>query len=230
MAIAIWAVYPFLPAFESPKTSVQAVASQDVNPAASRTKAQKKKAKVSRPPPPPEQIVPPAQAKTFSQREALLRAILVPLLPVLTSTILRSPTLPQPLIEPYNHPSYPLRILSSAHSTFSSVVVVGEALPPPPNADISLTGPHSLRYLRAGHSLLGGVWIGAKVQVEDGFEPVHDEAGESLGDSIYSAFVLQEAARLANKRDGEPRESALIMYALLTLRNRPLTSQTLIEA
>lgn len=38
-----------------------------------------------------------------------------------------------------------------------------------------------------------------------------DEAGEPLGDSIYSAFVLQEAARLVERPDGRARENALFM-------------------
>ena len=43
----------------------------------------------------------------------------------------------------------------------------------------------NFRFLRADHSLLGGRWIG---------ERITDPSG--LGDSIYSAFVLQEAVRL----------------------------------
>ena len=39
--------------------------------------------------------------------------------------------------------------------------------------------------LRVDHSLLGGAWVG-----EQGF-------GKEIGDSIYTAFLLQEAARLA---------------------------------
>ena len=62
------------------------------------------------------------------------------------------------------------------------------------------------RYLRADHSLLGGVWVGDKA------------FGNEIGDSIYSAFVLQEAIRLAERErlDGGG-ENALIMcaYALL---------------
>ena len=56
------------------------------------------------------------------------------------------------------------------------------------------------RYLRADHSLLGGVWIGEKAY------------GKEIGDSIYTAFVLQEAIRLAKRGmvDGG-EENALIM-------------------
>ncbi|EMD40933.1 hypothetical protein CERSUDRAFT_111514 [Gelatoporia subvermispora B] len=210
LAILTWAIWPFIPSFETPKAPVQVTAPQDTKSTTGKTKQQRKKA--------PEKTTsatqpaaPPTQSKAVSQRGAISRSILVPLLPVLTMTILRSPTLSKPLTEPYYHPSYPLRILSSAHSTFSNVVVVGEALPPSsleqPVAGIA----NSLRYLRAGHSLLGGVWIGPKVHVDDDTEPLRDEAGEPLGDSIYSTFVLQEAARMSEKPNGEPRESALII-------------------
>ena len=58
------------------------------------------------------------------------------------------------------------------------------------------------RYLRADHSLLGGVWVGSKA------------FGNKIGDSIYTAFVLQEAVRLAKREriDGG-EENALIMCA-----------------
>ncbi|OCH94347.1 hypothetical protein OBBRIDRAFT_770124 [Obba rivulosa] len=210
LAIVTWAIWPFVPSFETPiEIPVQNSTPQEPKSAPGKTKGQRKKTPAAKPSPTPQQAAISAQAKRVSQRSALSRAILVPLLPVLTSTILRSPTLPKPLTEPYYHPSYPLRILSSAHSTISNVVIVGEALPP--TTDSSITAASSLRYLRAGHSLLGGVWIGPKVHAGDDIEPPRDEAGEPLGDSIYSAFVLQEAARLAEKTDGKPRESAVMI-------------------
>jgi hypothetical protein len=68
-----------------------------------------------------------------------------------------------------------------------------------------------MRYLRASHSLLGGVWIGDQVPITD---DVVDSQGTPLGDSIYAAFVLQEAARLVDStemgKDGK-WENALIM-------------------
>ena len=48
-------------------------------------------------------------------------------------------------------------------------------------------------------NLLGGAWVG-----EQGFE-------KEVGDSIYTAFVLQEAVRLAKRARGE--ENALINYS-----------------
>ncbi|KAG0709846.1 hypothetical protein DFH29DRAFT_17295 [Suillus ampliporus] len=117
--------------------------------------------------------------------------------------ILRSPTLADSLVPPYNSTAYPLRILNSTRSK-TGVVVVGEILPP---ANGSSTPVQSIRYLRASHSLLGGVWIGDKVATLDNFPPPTDQRGTPLGDSIYSAFVLQEAVRLVNStpqgREGE---------------------------
>lgn len=124
---------------------------------------------------------------------------------------LRAPTLPRPLLKPYTHPTYPIRILSSVQST-TGLIVVGEALPP--TADQEITAIHSLRYLRASHSLLGGVWIGDKVATKDDAAPAVDEEGTPLGDSIYATFVLQEAARLVDSTDiGKKNkwENALIM-------------------
>ena len=74
------------------------------------------------------------------------------------------------------------------------------------------------RYLRADHSLLGGVWIGKLA------------FGKEMGDSIYAAFVLQEAIRLAKReRVDAGEENALIMYvhapsSRFVLANRPLFS------
>jgi len=53
-----------------------------------------------------------------------------------------------------------------------------------------------MRYLRASHSLLGGVWINDRAWSVDASFAVRDAAGIRLGDSIYTAFVLQEAVRL----------------------------------
>jgi hypothetical protein len=55
-----------------------------------------------------------------------------------------------------------------------------------------------MRYLRASHSLLGGVWIGDRVATKNNAPPVVDSKGTPLGDSVYATFVLQEAARLVD--------------------------------
>ncbi|KAF5358909.1 hypothetical protein D9758_004807 [Tetrapyrgos nigripes] len=95
---------------------------------------------------------------------------------------------------PFRHPSYPLIIHSSVQSD-TGLIVVGEALENP-NAEGSV--PHAVRYLRAAHSILGGVWVGSNVRSLDDEAPMYDSRGKALGDSIYGTFVLQEAARLVN--------------------------------
>ncbi|KAG1783081.1 S-adenosyl-L-methionine-dependent methyltransferase [Suillus placidus] len=123
---------------------------------------------------------------------------------------LRPPTLVDSIVTPYNSPTYPLRILNSTQSK-TGVVVVGEILPPDDRSSPPL---HSIRYLRASHSLLGGVWIGDGVATLDNFPPLTDQDGTPLGDSIYSAFVLQEAVRLVNStpqgRKGECNHALII--------------------
>ena len=72
---------------------------------------------------------------------------------------------------------------------------------------------HSARYLRVSHSLLGGVWINEKVETIGNVEPVRDLDNNPLGDSIYAAFVLQEAGLLVNntKSRNSDWKNALIM-------------------
>ncbi|KAK7061960.1 spermidine synthase [Favolaschia claudopus] len=110
---------------------------------------------------------------------------------------LGSPVLPHPLDKPYLHPTFPMIIHSSVQST-TGLIVVGEALPPKSYEGGPDSEMHSLRYLRASHSLLGGVWMGGKVATLDDVPPQVDSFGTPLGDSIYGTFVLQEAARLVN--------------------------------
>ncbi|EPQ59134.1 hypothetical protein GLOTRDRAFT_54861 [Gloeophyllum trabeum ATCC 11539] len=148
---------------------------------------------------------------SFGQKYMFPLIIVLPLI----QSYLRPPTLPRPLLEPYNHPSYPLRILSSTQST-TGVIVVGESLPVPSALVGQVPDNHleNIRYLRAGHSLLGGVWIGDKIAYREGSrreDVVVDAHGEPLGDSIYAAFVLQEVARLVDKRAREEHQKALII-------------------
>ncbi|KAJ7167466.1 spermidine synthase [Mycena filopes] len=114
-----------------------------------------------------------------------------------THKSLASPVLPHPLPEPYLHPTFPLLIHSSIQS-ITGLIVVGEALPPPSYNGGPDNEMHSLRYLRASHSLLGGAWMGSKVATLSDAPPMTDSFGTPLGDSIYGTFVLQEAARLVN--------------------------------
>lgn len=142
--------------------------------------------------------------------------LLVPLLTLWTiiSPFLASPVLPHPLETPYTHPTFPLRIHSSVQST-TGLIVVGEALPPKEPADEDDQSMHSVRYLRASHSILGGVWMYDKVMSLDDIPPLVDSEGNKLGDSIYSTFVLQEAVRLINSTEKGAQNklaNGLIMY------------------
>lgn len=115
------------------------------------------------------------------------------------SPLLANPVLPHPLPQPFTHPTYPLQILSAVQSV-TGLITVAEWLPLPSQIENDQE-MHSVRYLRASHSLLGGVWTRSKVQTLDGALPVSDSFGTPLGDSIYSTFVLQEAARLVNSTE-----------------------------
>ncbi|KAI0307094.1 hypothetical protein B0F90DRAFT_1813906 [Multifurca ochricompacta] len=142
----------------------------------------------------------------------LLKPGLAVLFLSLSLWLMNPPLLPRPVTRPYTHPNFPLRILSST-SSVTGVIVVGESLP----SDVQGTSeryPTSLRYLRASHSILGGVWIGDKIATRANSAPLLDAEGTPLGDSIYSAFVLQEAVRLINTSDRaiQPdREKALFI-------------------
>ncbi|KAH7334831.1 S-adenosyl-L-methionine-dependent methyltransferase [Rhizoctonia solani] len=92
--------------------------------------------------------------------------------------------------EPWTSPSGNVRVLARTDST-TGVVVVAENL------------VDKFRYLRCDHSLLGGMWIAGSRS------PLNSDG---LGDSIYTAFVLQEAVRLV-KRPASPKgqERSLII-------------------
>lgn len=59
----------------------------------------------------------------------------------------------------------------------------------------------SYRYLRCDHSILGGRWV------------IKAPFGDKLSDSIYAAFILQEAVRLVEraKPPVTQPEKALVM-------------------
>ncbi|KAF8076632.1 spermidine synthase [Lyophyllum atratum] len=136
---------------------------------------------------------------TENQIKMILIAGIVALL-VSTYQNLSAPVLPHPLKETYTHPAHPIQIHFSVQST-TGLIVVGEALPPRGYNGEDDQEMHSVRYLRASHSILGGVWMGSKVNLLDDEPPVRDSLGTPLGDSIYSTFVLQEAARLVNSTE-----------------------------
>ena len=129
---------------------------------------------------------------------------------------------------PYVHPSGNVTILSSKQST-TGIIVVGETAPG--------NEPHSqMRYLRASHSLLGGVWTNERAVGMDESFVVYDAAGNRLGDSIYTAFILQEAVKLitsTSRGDDWSGSEALIIglgtgIATTALRNHGLGT-TIVE-
>lgn len=161
----------------------------------------------------------PARANSGTEGSNILRFAVLPLLPYLFQNI-QDPTLNKPLEVAFTHPQAPLRILSSVKSLYSGVVVVGEVTPPTQAAIEAgnVTEPHSMRYLRAGHSLLGGVWTDDRVYRKDGSGPLgFDSNGVPIGDSVYGAFVTQEAARFIQRKDPSKQQSALMMYVLCSL-------------
>ncbi|KAK0206700.1 spermidine synthase [Desarmillaria ectypa] len=123
---------------------------------------------------------------------------------------LYSPVLPHPLLQTYTHPSYPLQIHSSVQST-TGLVVVGQALALSSDPDHPDNKMSHVRYLRAAHSFLGGVWMGPKVMTIEGVPSLHDSHNHPLGDSIYGVFILQEAARLVNSTTKTEWENALVI-------------------
>lgn len=175
----------------------------------------KKKGSASPPssPPEPKELSKPKETQAEFAKKHSWRVTILPIIPLL-ATFVRPPVLPKPLPEPYYHPTAPLRVLSSVHSAYSGVVLVGEVLPPTPSEVEAgnVTEPHSLRYLRAGHSLLGGVWIGDRVYRRDGSGPLQlDSDGNPIGDSIYGTFNMQEAVRLVSMPETGLKKNALVM-------------------
>jgi len=123
-----------------------------------------------------------------------------------------NPILPHPLHQTFTHPTYPLQILS-AEQSITGLITVGQCLPASNFKNGNEQDMHSTRYLRASHSLLGGVWTHDNVHVLDE-PPISDSFGVRLGDSIYTTFVLQEAVRLVNSTTAGKKEewqNALIM-------------------
>ncbi|KAG8901881.1 hypothetical protein FRB99_005021 [Tulasnella sp. 403] len=130
---------------------------------------------------------------------------------------------------PCNTPVYPyvagkngqVRILAAADSV-TGMVLVGESL------------NSGFRYLRCDHSLLGGVWIGedkvaaiSTTKYNKATAGGVDLQGDRLGDSIYTAFLLQDGMRLFKRgavadRKTEP-ESALVIGLGAGIMARSLT-------
>ncbi|KDQ17982.1 hypothetical protein BOTBODRAFT_29296 [Botryobasidium botryosum FD-172 SS1] len=95
---------------------------------------------------------------------------------------------------PYAHPPYPyttgdgsVKILARSQSV-TGMIVVAESM------------KDSYRYLRCDHSILGGRWI------------IRAPFGDKLSDSMYAAFILQEAVRLVEREEtSEQTKKALVI-------------------
>ncbi|GJJ08614.1 hypothetical protein Clacol_002833 [Clathrus columnatus] len=130
-----------------------------------------------------------------------LRRFVVLVIPVTLGVIssglppIASPTLPyvRHSVSPQTGTTASVRVLAQKEST-TGLILTGEYI------------EKSFRFLRADHSLLGGRWIGSKVT---------PDSRNNQGDSIYSTFVLQEAVRLIEPKDGQKgiggRERALFI-------------------
>ncbi|CAE7119427.1 unnamed protein product [Rhizoctonia solani] len=94
--------------------------------------------------------------------------------------------------EPWTSTSGNVRVLARTDST-TGVVVVAENL------------VDKFMYLRCDHSLLGGMWIAGSRS------PLNSEG---LGDSIYTAFVLQEAIRLVERPDHHKGQERSLVIGL----------------
>ncbi|KAJ7597289.1 spermidine synthase [Mycena floridula] len=141
-----------------------------------------------------------------ARRNQLLTVLYLALL-CITYPWLSSPVLRHPSTSTYQHPSLPIQILSSIQSV-TGLIVVGQALPDSKTLPTNKKAPlASVRYLRAAHSILGGVWTDKNVQVLNNSPPLVDSHGTMLGDSIYGVFVLQEAVRLVNNTNSKPSNS-----------------------
>jgi hypothetical protein len=131
----------------------------------------------------------------------------------IASPNLANPVLHHPLDKIFTYPTGKFQILDAVESV-TGLIVVGDILP-------QLEGRKedpldSVRYLRASHSLLGGVWTRGKARTMDKESFVRDSFGTQLGDTVYSAFVLQEAARLVDSTEAGRKgkwKNVLTMYA-----------------
>ncbi|GAA5836603.1 hypothetical protein JCM11251_002674 [Rhodosporidiobolus azoricus] len=113
---------------------------------------------------------------------------------------------------PFTDPPPP-RILSS-HPSVTGQIVVGEQTVPGPVGEDGKPQMMEFRYLRADHSLLGGLWVGPSRE-ERRKESVREGRGEKVderevvgeAETIYSTFLLQELVRLVKPPPDLPRQS-----------------------
>jgi len=196
----------------APAPAAAAAAAAD-NPAANDRRLRRRGRPPPPPPPPPSVRSLPRSSSSLSPFLLLspLARLLLPLLPTLLLGLLAPPALPLPL--------YPLLASEPARPALGlALLQVGETAALPAGAPEGL----AWRWLRADSSLLGGRWVGQHAPLDQIAEDDGGGAGggeERVGDSIFSAFVLQEAyvRPSASSRSSSLASSASLSHPLLYL-------------
>ncbi|GAA5977940.1 hypothetical protein JCM11641_004339 [Rhodosporidiobolus odoratus] len=153
-------------------------------------------------------ILPAAAPPSLLVRTSAFASLLILAQPTaLTST--HCPTsLPHPVLG-LTQVSGNSRTLTSRKSTTGWIVVGEQTVPPltPEQGGMDMT----FRYLRADHSLLGGLWVGPsrnEMQARKGpAVEVSEKDVIQRAESIYSTFILQELVRLVKPPPDLPRQS-----------------------
>jgi hypothetical protein len=115
-------------------------------------------------------------------------------LPLILSSVMQvQPPCTSPAC-PYFAANNTLRVLERARSVTGTIVIAE-----------FLDGP--FRFMRCDQSLLGGKWL---VPQAEGLPATE------LGESIYSAFIFQEAVRLVERQSPRKREQVLNMCVSLS--------------
>ncbi|GAA5891718.1 hypothetical protein JCM6882_006180 [Rhodosporidiobolus microsporus] len=122
-------------------------------------------------------------------------------------------SLPRSILRTSSSPTTPPpRILSSRKSLTGWITVGEQTVPGPPGED-GQPQMVEFRYLRADHSLLGGLWVGPsraqkRVESERGGRGGEVEEREVVAkaETIYSTFLLQELVRLVKPPPDLPRQ------------------------
>ncbi|GJN91173.1 hypothetical protein Rhopal_004191-T1 [Rhodotorula paludigena] len=100
----------------------------------------------------------------------------------------------------------------AARKSVTGWITVGEYVMPGGEGVESGRGDMTFRYLRADHSLLGGLWVGPsrselKAARRSGLGEVSEKEVVRKAESIYSTFILQELVRLVDRPADLPRQS-----------------------
>ncbi|GAA6048483.1 hypothetical protein JCM3770_003780 [Rhodotorula araucariae] len=108
---------------------------------------------------------------------------------------------------PSSRPALPRGVLA-AQKSVTGWVVVGEDTLPGGVGGAPHGGDYTFRYLRADHSLLGGLWIGpSRDQLRMRGAKVDEAEVVRRAESIYSTFILQELVRLVPAPEDLPRQT-----------------------